>query len=100
MLEHWYREKRTLVDFRRGPLGPHFDRFAAHLKERGYAAGSVTGILGKCCQFNAFLIESRIRQASKITETIRDSFLELYLVQSRTACLYSPRYAARNALNR
>ena len=37
-------EKRTLVDFRRGPLGPYFDRFAAHLKERGYVAGAATEI--------------------------------------------------------
>lgn len=37
MLEFWYKEKRSLVDFRRGPLGPHFDGFAAHLKARDYA---------------------------------------------------------------
>ena len=36
MLEYWYKERRTLVDFRRGPLGPYFDGFAARLKERGY----------------------------------------------------------------
>jgi integrase/recombinase XerD len=100
MLEFYYREKRTLVDFRRGPIGPYFDRFAAHLKERGYADESATETLGKCCQFNAFLMENKIMQADKITEAVRDSFLELYLVQSRTACLYSPRYAARNSLNR
>src|ERR1700691_364837 len=81
MLEFWYREKRTLVDFRRGPLGPYFDRFAAHLKDHRYSIGAATEILGKCCQFNAFLIENKIRQADKITETEVDSFLELYLVQ-------------------
>jgi len=32
MLEFWYKEKRTLVDFRRGPLSPYFDGFAAYLK--------------------------------------------------------------------
>ncbi|MGO8927925.1 MAG: hypothetical protein ACLQU3_13695 [Limisphaerales bacterium] len=37
MLEYWYKEKRTLVDFRRGPLGPHFDGFAAYLKAKGYS---------------------------------------------------------------
>jgi len=36
MLEYWYKERRTMVDFRRGPLGPYFDGFAAHLKEEGY----------------------------------------------------------------
>src|SRR5271168_2824080 len=100
MLEFWYREKRTLVDFRRGPLGPYFDRFAAHLKERGYVAVSAKRVLGTGCLFNAFLIENKIMQADRITEARRDAFLELYLVQSRTACLYSPRYAASNALNR
>jgi len=29
MLEFWFKEKRTLVDFRRGVLGPHFGSFAA-----------------------------------------------------------------------
>jgi len=37
MLEYWYKDRRTLVDFRRGPLGPYFDGFAALLKRRGYA---------------------------------------------------------------
>ena len=100
MLEFYYREKRTLVDFRRGPIGPYFDRFAAHLKERGYVAGTARDILGKCCQFNVFLIENKIMQAGKITEAAVGSFLDLYLVQTRTACLYSPRYEAQNALNR
>ena len=100
MLEFYYREKRSLVDFRRGPIGPYFDRFAVHLKDRGYSAASAKHILGTACQFNAFLIEGKIMQADIITEAVRDSFLELYLVQSRTACLYSPRYVARNSLNR
>lgn len=30
MLEYWYKEKRTPVDFRRGPLGAHFDGFGAY----------------------------------------------------------------------
>jgi hypothetical protein len=37
MLEYRYKEKRTLVDFRRGPLGPHFNGFAAYLKAKGYS---------------------------------------------------------------
>ena len=28
MLEYWYKEKRTLTDFRRGVLGSYFDGFA------------------------------------------------------------------------
>ena len=34
MLEHYYKERRSLVDFRRGPLGPYFDGFAAYLDTR------------------------------------------------------------------
>ena len=52
MLEHWYKEKRTLVDFRRGPLGPHFDGFAAYLQAKGYAHHTGCELLAKCCQFN------------------------------------------------
>ena len=31
MLEYWFKERRTLVDFRRGLLGLHIDGFAAYL---------------------------------------------------------------------
>jgi hypothetical protein len=60
MLEHRYKEKRTLVDFRRGPLGPHFDGFAAYLKAKKYSHDFGKSVLGKCCQFNWFLIERGI----------------------------------------
>jgi integrase/recombinase XerD len=100
MLEYWFKEKRTMVDFRRGPIGPYFDRFAAHLKDRGYTTDSAKEILGKCCQFNAFLIENRIDHCRQITEQLLDDFLNLYLLHTRTACLYSPRGVARRALKR
>ena len=57
MLEYWYKERRTLVDFRRGPLGPYFDGLAAHLKEKGYSYRQGSGILGNSCLFNHFLID-------------------------------------------
>ena len=56
MLEYWYKERRTLVDFRRGPLGPYFDGFAAHLKKQGYTRHTGQTILGRCCVFNSFLM--------------------------------------------
>jgi hypothetical protein len=40
-LEYWFKERRTLNDFRRGPLGPHFDGFAAYLKARSLAGTEV-----------------------------------------------------------
>jgi integrase/recombinase XerD len=85
MLEYWYKEKRTLVDFRRGPLGPHFDAFAAYLKTKGYARHSGGALLGKCCQFNAFLIERGIMAASELDESLIDAFLEVYLVNPQTS---------------
>lgn len=57
MLEYWYKEKPTLTDFRRGVLGQYFDGFTEYLKAKGYSQGTATGILGKCCQFNGFLID-------------------------------------------
>src|SRR5208283_6065427 len=99
MLEYWYKEKRTLVDFRRGPLGPHFDGFAAYLKTSGYSVDSARGILGKCCQFNAFLIERGVTACAAVTESLIEPFLEVYLVNTRTAgVFYSPRLAALGTL--
>jgi len=56
MLEYWYTDRRTLVDFRRGPLGPYFDGFAAHLKAMGYSKDGGQAILSKCCLFNDWLM--------------------------------------------
>ena len=36
-LEYWFKERRTLIDFRRGPLGPYVDGFAAYLNAKGYS---------------------------------------------------------------
>jgi site-specific recombinase XerD len=99
MLEYWFREKRTLVDFRRGPIGPHFDPFAAHLKAKGYSQQWGSEILGKCCQFNAFLIEQGITNCKQLTESLVDPFLDIYLGNTRTTGLfYSPRYVASRSL--
>jgi integrase/recombinase XerD len=101
MLEYWYKEKRTLVDFRRGPLGPHFDGFAAHLKIKGFSSHWGMEVLGKCCQFNAFLIDRGITTCDELSESLVEPFLDLYLANSRTAGVYySPRGAARGVLKR
>jgi integrase/recombinase XerD len=100
MLECWYKEKRTLVDFRRGPLGPYFDGFAAHLKAKRYSHATGSGVLGKCCQFNAFLIEKGISRPRELTESLADSFLEVYYAPAlATGSKYSPKADARLALN-
>ncbi len=91
MLEYWYREKRTLIDFRRGPLGPHFDGFAAHLKTQGYSYGNAVAILSKCCQFNAFLIDQRITRATQMCPALIEAFLDAYTQNTRTTAPYSPR---------
>lgn len=99
MLEYWYKEKRTLVDFRRGPLGPHFDGFAAYLKAQKYSHHSGSGVLGKSCQFNGFLVERGITSCRELTESLIEPFLDVYLANTRTAgAFYAPRTLARGAL--
>ncbi len=101
MLEYWYKEKRTLVDFRRGPLGPHFDGFAARLKAEDYSSDGAKTVLSKCCQFNAFLIERGIATCGQLTESLIEPFLDVYLVHTRSAgTYYSPRIVARGDLKR
>lgn len=101
MLEYWYKEKRTLVDFRRGPLGPHFDAFAIYLKTKGYSRHWATEILGKCCQFNAFLMERKITNCQQLSESLIEDFLDVYLQSVQTTgAFYSPRTVARATLRR
>ena len=92
MLEYWYKERRTLADFRRGPLGPIFDGLAARLKEKGYTASTATGILGKSCLFNSFLIDQGITQCKKVTLKLCEMFLDAHLTDFRTTSkTYDPR---------
>jgi site-specific recombinase XerD len=78
MLEYWFKEKRTLVDFRRGVLGPHFDGFAAYLQARGYARHTGSVILAKCCQFNAFLLDQGLLRCDQIRQAHVDAFIDAY----------------------
>jgi integrase/recombinase XerD len=92
MLEYWYKERRTLADFRRGPLGPYMDGLAARLKERGYSRSFAIRMLGNCCLFNSFLIDQRIMRGKEITLAHFESFIDAYLADFRTA---SKRYVGR-----
>lgn len=78
MLEHYYKERRSLVDFRRGPLGPYFDGFAAYLKTRGYAHHRIKTILGRCCLFNTYLTDQGITTCHRVTHSLIEPFLNLY----------------------
>lgn len=99
MLEFWYKDKRTLVDFRRGLLGPHFDGFAAYLQARGYALHVGRTTLGKCCQFNGFLLDKRVQALTKLSGATIEEFLERYFEHAHPATVgYSPRQTARRAL--
>ena len=101
MLEYWYKEKRTLVDFRRGPLGPYFDGFAADLKEKGYKYARGKEILGKSCLFNSFLIDEGITNCKEITPSFIEKFLDVYLSDFRTTNpTYRRRVWARGMLKR
>lgn len=99
MLEYWYKERRTLADFRRGPLGLLFDGLAARLKERGYSFHQGHVILGKCCLFNSYLIDQGITQCKKITPEHFESFIEAYLAEIRTTSQsYMPQSYTRGQL--
>jgi hypothetical protein len=99
--EYWFKERRTLIDFRRGPLGAHFGGFAAYLKAKGYSQNWSRKILGACCQFNAFLIDRGITKCEELFESLIDSFLDVYLENIRTtSAFYSPRSNAQAQLKR
>jgi len=74
MLEYWFKERRTLVDFRRGPLGPHLDGFAAYLKEKGYSHSVGRDILAKSCLFNQFLIDKGSQPTIKSSRHLLNHF--------------------------
>ena len=99
MLEYWFKEKRTLVDFRRGLLGPHFDGFAAYLQAKGYSLHSGCVILAKCCQFNGFLVEQRLARCDQLGESIVDAFLRAYFAHLPNPPRgYSAIHTARTAI--
>lgn len=79
MLEYFYKDSRTLVDFRRGPVGPYFDGFAASLKDKGYSSYSATKILKCCHQFNNFLVEHGITQVGSVNPALVEPFLKVHL---------------------
>jgi integrase/recombinase XerD len=84
MLEHYYKDPRTLVDFRRGPLGPFFDGFAGDLKKYGFAPSTGQHILGACCIFNVFLMDNGILKARKITPALEDPFITAYFAHNHS----------------
>jgi integrase/recombinase XerD len=99
MLEYFYKEQRTLVDFRRGPLGSHFDGFARRLKEAGYSSQAARDILRQCCQFNIFLIEKGVSRVREITPALADSFVAAYLAHIQSLeSFYIAQLDARRAL--
>jgi integrase len=98
-LECYYVERRTLDDFRRGPLGPYFDGFAASLRENGYSHHHGTTILGTCCLFNVFLMDRGVTSIAKVSEGLIEPFLDEYLAGVRTTSLtYRPRVSAARPL--
>lgn len=98
-LEYWFKERRTLVDFRRGPLGRYFDGFADFLKAKGYSHHGGSAILGRCCQFNAFLIDQGLTTCEGLSESFIDAFREAY-VENLGAGTAAPRASIGAALKR
>ena len=99
MLEYWYKDRRTLVDFRRGPLGPYFDGFAAHVKESGYSQSTGRDILSNACQFNIFLIDKGIKKLKEISRSLIIPFTDEYYSDFRSTCQsYNPQIKSQGAL--
>ena len=99
MLEFWFKEKRTLVDFRRGLLGPYVDGFAAYLQAKGYTHSTGRNHLAKVCQFNGFLSERSGVRLDRLGEAEADAFLQAYFAHvTAPAPGYSPVQLARSAL--
>ncbi len=91
MLEYWIKDRRTLVDYRRGPLGPYFDGLASRLKERGYSKSHAGQILGHNCLFNSYLIDQDITRAKEILPAHFELFMDAYLADFKTSKLYNAR---------
>jgi integrase/recombinase XerD len=99
MLEYWFKERRTLVDFRRGLLGLHIDGFAAYLQARGYTYTTGRALLGRCCQFNGFLVEQRVTRCDQLRDSHVDAFLSAYCAHLLNPPRgYSPSRSARQAI--
>lgn len=98
MLEYFYKERRTMVDFRQGPLGSHFDGFAAYLKNSGYSHSRAKDILGKCCLFNTFLIDEGLTDCKSVSPSLIEPFLAVYLADFRSTTPYCARTNTRCAL--
>ena len=99
MLEYWYKEKRTLVDFRRGLLGVHFDGFAAYLQAKGYARHTGCELLAKCCQFNGYLLEQHIQRCDQLCAAHAEAFLRAYYAHVPDSVYgYSPIRTVRRAI--
>ena len=97
-LEYWYLERRTLADYRRGPIGPYFDGFAASLRRNGYTVSSGIQILSTGCLFNAWLVDQGITSISEVSEAQIGPFLDVILTGVRTTSTYSPRAGRQSAL--
>lgn len=98
---HWYSDPRTLNDYRRGPLGPHFDSYANVLKRDGYGRSTALTYLSLACQFNRFLLDQAIRDANQIEWSQVEPFLKILLREVRTSSLtYCPRTRALNGFKR
>lgn len=100
MLEYWYKDRRTLLDFRRGPLGNHFDGFAEYLKKRGCKPETAKFTLGKSCLFNLYLMDNKIRRTNHISPSLIEPFLDEHLSTFRTTSKsYSLRQIIHGKLN-
>ena len=89
ILEDLYKQKRTLFDYRRGPLGQHFDGLIGHLENLGYARSSIKDVIGRLCQFNYFLMDRGQREVDNLTMSFTEPFVDVYISAFRDHHAYA-----------
>jgi hypothetical protein len=92
MLEYWFKQKRTLVDFRCGPLGPHF---AVHRLLSWYRQGA--NLAAKLPLLSTYLGHSTItgteiylQATAQLLECAGQRFHNHFAVPLRTQLIWLP----------
>jgi site-specific recombinase XerD len=75
MIEHYYSRQFDLLRLRRGPLGPHIDKFAGNLTEKGYCELSVRRKLRLVAALNRWL-SAKALKLRQLNEGLSRAFLK------------------------
>lgn len=68
MTEYFLKDRRTLLRFREGPIGPCMDRFSEQLRHDGFSAGYACLLLRQVAGFSQWLKSNRIELHEVVSE--------------------------------